>query len=192
MKTHARVVIVGGGINGCSLLYHLTRLGWTDVVLVEKNELTSGSTWLAAGNVVQWTPNRCNSRLHQYSIALYQSLEAETGQETGWRTTGSLRLATTADRMDEYRHVLSKDHTLGIGCDLVSPAEARELFPFMEIDGLIGAMHHELDGHWRSSWNDDRACEGRPSGWRRDIPVQPRTGPVTDVRRRVGRPYRAG
>ena len=147
MKTHARVVIVGGGINGCSLLYHLTQLGWTDVVLVEKNELTSGSTWLAAGNVVQWTPNRCNSRLHQYSIALYRSLEAETGQETGWRTTGSLRLATTSDRMDEYRHVLSKDHTLGIGCNLVSPAEARELFPFMEIDGLMGAMHHKLDGH---------------------------------------------
>ena len=66
MKTQARVVIIGGGISGCSLLYHLTKLGWTDVALVEKNELTSGSTWLAAGNVVQWTPNRCNTKLHQY------------------------------------------------------------------------------------------------------------------------------
>ena len=113
LKTQARVVVIGGGISGCSLLYHLTKLGWTDVVLVEKDELTSGSTWLAAGNVVQWTSNRCNARLHQYSIKLYQELEAETGQETGWRTTGSLRLATTTDRMDEYRHVLSKDHTLG-------------------------------------------------------------------------------
>ena len=147
MRTQARLVVIGGGISGCSLLYHLTKLGWTDVVLVEKNELTSGSTWMAAGNVVQWAPNRSTSRLLQYSISLYQSLEAETGQETGWRTTGSLRLATTADRMDEYRHVLSKDRTLGIASSLVSAEEAQELFPFMEMDGLVGAMHHELDGH---------------------------------------------
>ncbi|MEE2790948.1 MAG: FAD-dependent oxidoreductase [Acidobacteriota bacterium] len=147
MKTQARVVVIGGGISGCSLLYHLTRLGWTDVVLVEKNELTSGSTWLAAGNVVQWAPNRCNARLHQYSIKLYQELQSETGQETGWRTTGSLRLATTSDRMDEYRHVLSKDHTLGIECALVSPEEASKLFPFMRVEGLVGAMHHVRDGH---------------------------------------------
>ena len=147
MKTQARVVIIGGGISGCSLLYHLTKLGWTDVALVEKNELTSGSTWLAAGNVVQWTPNRCNTKLHQYSIKLYQELEAETGQETGWRTTGSLRLATTSDRMDEYRHVLSKDHALGINCNLVSPEEAQQLFPYMRTEGLVGAMHHVFDGH---------------------------------------------
>ena len=147
MKKQTRVVVIGGGISGCSLLYHLTKLGWTDVVLVEKDELTSGSTWLAAGNVVQWTSNRCNARLHQYSIKLYQELEAETGQATGWRTTGSLRLATTTDRMDEYRHVLSKDHTLGIECNLVSPEEAQKLFPFMHTEGLVGAMHHVLDGH---------------------------------------------
>lgn len=147
MKTHARVVVIGGGINGCSLLYHLTKLGWTDVVLVEKDELTSGSTWMASGNVVQWAANRCNARLHQYSIKLYQELEAETGQATGWHTTGSLRLATTSDRMDEYRHVLSKDHFLGIDCDLLSPQEAQKLFPFMHTRGLVGAMYHVLDGH---------------------------------------------
>ena len=147
MKSHARLVIIGGGVSGCSLLYHLTKLGWTDVVLIEKDELTSGSTWLAAGNVVQWAPDRCTSRLLQYSISLYQSLEAETGQETGWRTTGSLRLATTADRMDEYRHVLSKDRELGIACSLVSAEEAKGLFPFMEVEGVVGAMYHELDGH---------------------------------------------
>ena len=147
MKSQARVVIIGGGINGCSLLYHLTKLGWTDVTLVEKNELTSGSTWLAAGNVVQWTPNRCNSRLHKYSIELYRGLEAETGHQTGWQTTGSLRLATTAERMDEYRYVLSKDHALGIECALIDPDEAKVLFPFMHTNGLVGAMHHILDGH---------------------------------------------
>ena len=74
MKTHARAVVIGGGINGCSVLYHLAKLGWTDIVLVEKNELTSGSTWIAAGNVVQWAATRTNSRLHQYSIKLYQEL----------------------------------------------------------------------------------------------------------------------
>ncbi|MFH1136403.1 MAG: FAD-dependent oxidoreductase [Pseudomonadota bacterium] len=147
MKTHARVVVIGGGINGCSVLYHLTKMGWTDVVLVEKGELTSGSTWLAAGNVVQWAGNRANSRLHQYSIKLYRELEEETGQSTGWHTTGSLRLATTKQRMDEYRHVLSKDHVLGIECYLLGPDEAQRLFPFMRTEGLAGAMHHVLDGH---------------------------------------------
>ncbi len=147
MKAHARVVVIGGGINGCSVLYHLAKRGWTDVVLVEKDELTSGSTWIAAGNVVQWAATRTNSRLHQYSIKLYQELEAETGQNTGWHTTGSLRLATTKDRFDEYRHILAKDHALGIECYLVSPSEARGLFPFMHTDGLVGAMYHVHDGH---------------------------------------------
>jgi dimethylglycine dehydrogenase len=147
MKTHARVVVVGGGINGCSVLYHLAKRGWADVVLVEKNELTSGSTWMAAGNVVQWAGTRTNSRLHQYSIKLYQDLEAETGQGTGWHTTGSLRLATTQDRFDEYRHILAKDHGLGLECYLVSPGEAKKLFPFMRTDGLVGAMYHVGDGH---------------------------------------------
>jgi dimethylglycine dehydrogenase len=147
VKSHARLVIIGGGISGCSLLYHLTKLGWTDVVLIEKDELTSGSTWLAAGNIVQWAPDRCTSRLLQHSISLYQSLEAETGQQTGWQTTGSLRLATTSDRMDEYRHVLSKDRALGIACSLVSAEEAKGLFPFMEADSVVGAMYHEFDGH---------------------------------------------
>ena len=147
MKTHARVVVIGGGINGCSVLYHLAKLGWTDIVLVEKNELTSGSTWIAAGNVVQWAATRTNSRLHQYSIKLYQELEAETGQSTGWHTTGSLRLATTKDRFDEYKHILAKDHALGLECYLVSPSEAKKLFPFMQTDGLVGAMHHVHDGH---------------------------------------------
>lgn len=91
--------------------------------------------------------NPANSRLHQYSIQLYQQLEAETGQSTGWHTTGSLRLATTRDRLDEYRHILSKDHALGIECHLVGSGEAKKLFPFMETNGLVGAMVHVHDGH---------------------------------------------
>jgi dimethylglycine dehydrogenase len=145
-------------------LYHLTKLGWSDVVLIEKNELTSGSTWLAAGNVVQWTGNRCNSRLHKYSIELYQRLEKETGQHTGWHTTGSLRLATTPDRMDEYRHVQSKDRALGIECHLLSPGEARALFPYMHTDGLIGAMYHPHDGHCDPAGTTQALATGARTG----------------------------
>ncbi len=148
MKSHARVVIIGGGINGCSLAYHLTKIpGWNDIVLVEKDELTSGSTWLAAGNVVQYFNNRAGARLHQYSIELYQNLEKETGQSTGWHTTGSLRLAQTKARLDEYKHVLSKDHNLGLECHLVTPDEMKKLFPYMHTDGLVGGLHHVVDGH---------------------------------------------
>ncbi len=100
MKEHTKVLIIGGGIVGCSVLYHLTKLGWKDVALLERDELTSGSTWLAAGNVPQFSLSRVISRLVRYSIDLYQSLEKETGQSTGWHTTGSLRLATHRGRMD--------------------------------------------------------------------------------------------
>lgn len=147
MKTHARAVVIGGGINGCSVLYHLTKLGWTDVVLVEKGELTSGSTWLAAGNVAQFNLSRTGARLHKYSIELYKSLEAETGQHTGWHTTGAIRLATNNDRMDEYRHVLAKDRQLGLEVGLVTPSEMKDLFPYLETEGLLGGLYHPNDGH---------------------------------------------
>ena len=147
MKTQARAVVIGGGINGCSVLYHLTKLGWSDVVLVEKGELTSGSTWLAAGNVAQFNLGRTGARLHKYSIELYKNLEKETGQHTGWHTTGAIRLATNNDRMDEYRHVLAKDRQLGLEVGLVSPAEMKHLFPYLETGGLVGGLYHPNDGH---------------------------------------------
>src|SRR5215475_7934534 len=102
MKSHARVVIVGGGIVGVSIAYHLTKFGWTDVALLEMNELTAGSTWHAAGLLPLFNMSYSVGQLHKYSVDLYQSLEAETGQAVGFHKTGNLRLATNRDRMDEY------------------------------------------------------------------------------------------
>jgi len=111
MKTHARVVVIGGGIAGCSTLYHLTKLGWSDVVLVDKDELTSGSTWLAAGNVPQYSKSYNGTRIHDYPVKLYPTLEEETGQDTGWYSCGSLRIALEKERLIEYKHVVEKDKT---------------------------------------------------------------------------------
>ena len=106
MKSHARVVIVGGGIVGVSILYHLTKKGWTDAVLLEKMDLTHGSTWHAAGLLPLFNMSYSIGQLHKYSVDLYKSLEAETGQAVGFHPTGNLRLATNRDRMDEYLQVL--------------------------------------------------------------------------------------
>jgi dimethylglycine dehydrogenase len=147
MKEHTRVLIIGGGIVGCSVLYHLTKLGWKDVTLLERDELTSGSTWLAAGNVPQFSLSRVISRLVRYSIDLYQGLEKETGQSTGWHTTGSLRLATHQGRMDEFKRAFSKDRMLGIDSELVDINRILELFPLINKDGIIGGLFHPHDGH---------------------------------------------
>ena len=102
METHARVVVIGGGIVGISTLYHLVRKGWTDVVLVERRELTSGSTWHAAGLLPLFNMSYSVGQIHKYSVALYKTLEKETGQDVGLRQVGNIRLATNEDRMDEF------------------------------------------------------------------------------------------
>ena len=147
MKKIAKVVVIGGGIAGCSVLYHLTKLGWKDAILVEKNELTSGSTWMAAGNVPLFSLGRTPSRIIKYSIELYKNLEIETGKHTDWHTTGSLRLAVNQARMDEFNHVLGKDRVLGIECELVGRDRIQELFPLIETDGILGGLWHPNDGH---------------------------------------------
>ena len=106
MKDQARVVVIGGGIVGCSVLYHLAKLGWSDVVLVEKIELTAGSTWHATGLLPLFSMGYSVGQLHKYSIDLYQQLEEETGQAVSFHRTGNLRLATNQERMDEYPEVL--------------------------------------------------------------------------------------
>ena len=106
MKDQARVVVIGGGIVGCSVLYHLAKLGWSDVVLVEKIELTAGSTWHATGLLPLFNMGYSVGQLHKYSIDLYQQLEEETGQAVSFHRTGNLRLATNQERMDEYPEVL--------------------------------------------------------------------------------------
>ncbi|MCH7911146.1 MAG: FAD-binding oxidoreductase, partial [Candidatus Hydrogenedentes bacterium] len=114
LRNEAQVVIVGGGIIGCSIAYHLTQLGWRDVVLVEKGVLTSGSTWHAAGLVGQLRSSRSVTRMLNYSVDLYKRLEAETGQSTGWKESGCLRLACTQDRLFELRRGVTTARSFGL------------------------------------------------------------------------------
>ncbi|HUI18353.1 MAG TPA: FAD-dependent oxidoreductase [Alphaproteobacteria bacterium] len=143
----ARAVVIGGGILGCSVLYHLTRLGWRDVVLLEKGELTQGSTWHAAGNTPHFSTSLAIARLHMESVALYQRLEAETGQAVGFHKTGSLRLALKPERMDEWRHHRGKARYLGLPYELLGPREIAELHPLVETKGILGAVWNPEDGH---------------------------------------------
>jgi dimethylglycine dehydrogenase len=134
-------------VAGCSLLYHLTKLGWSDVLLVEKDELTSGSTWHAAGLCTQFNPSYNIMKLLRDSIDLYESLEAETGQAVDLHRCGSLRLAASRDRLDEFEHRRGMADQLGIPFEIVSPERARELFPLLDTQGILGAAHLASDGY---------------------------------------------
>lgn len=146
MKDQARVVIIGGGILGCSTAYHLAQMGWKDVVLVEKGELTSGSTWHAAGLVGQLRSDRNLTRMLQYSVSLYEHLEAETGLTTGWKKTGCLHLASTAERMYELKSGATTARSFGLEMHMITPKEAYDLCPIISLDGVIGAAFMPTDG----------------------------------------------
>ncbi len=145
----ARVVIVGGGVMGVGLAYHLAHEGWgPEVVLLEKGELTSGSTWHAAGQITQSTSSFSLGKCVAYNIGLYSGgLEAETGQAVTWHGCGSFRLAYDADEMDWLRHTLSVGRALGFNMELVAPDRVAELHPFYNLDGVLGALHTPDDGH---------------------------------------------
>ena len=147
MRDQARVVVIGGGIVGCSVLYHLAKLGWSDVMLVEKTELTAGSTWHAAGLLPLFNMSYSVGQLHKYSIDLYQQLEAETGQAVSFHRTGNLRLATNQERMDEYRNYCGTANTIGVPFELIGPNEIGDLWPLCNLEGLVGALFHPHDGH---------------------------------------------
>lgn len=146
MKDSAQVVIIGGGIIGCSTAYHLAKMGWQDVVLIEKDELTSGSTWHAAGLVGQLRSDRNLTRMLQYSVGLYEQLEAETGLNTGWEKTGCLHLASTAERMLELKRGATTARSFGLEMHIITPEEAYDLCPIISLDGLIGAAFMPTDG----------------------------------------------
>ena len=146
MKDYAQVVIIGGGIVGCSTAYHLTRMGWHDVVIVEKGELTSGSTWHAAGLVGQLRAERNITRMLQYSVSLYRKLEEETGLTTGWKMSGCLHLAKTPERMFELKKGATTARSFGLEMNMITPSEAKELFPMMVTDDLVGAAFMPTDG----------------------------------------------
>ena len=147
MKTKARVVVIGGGVVGVSTLYHLAKKGWTDVVLCERTELTAGSTWHAAGLLPLFNMSYSVGQIHKYSVALYQTLEAETGQPVGFEQCGNLRLATNRDRMDEYYHYAGTARTIGVDVEFLTPREIGELWPLCDLDGLVGAIYHPGDGY---------------------------------------------
>ena len=146
MLAEAKVVVIGGGVGGLSALYHLTKLGWTDAVLLEESELTSGTTWHAAGLCTQFSGSYNLMGLLKYSLDLYRSIETETGQPVGFHPTGSLRLAQTGDRLDEFAHVQGVADLLDVPFEIVGRDRAAELFPLMNPAGVIGAAYLPTDG----------------------------------------------
>ncbi|MGH7190235.1 MAG: NAD(P)/FAD-dependent oxidoreductase, partial [Acetobacteraceae bacterium] len=146
LPAHARVVVIGGGVVGASVLWHLARMGWTDSVLLERNELTSGSTWHAAGNCPNFATIESVMRLHRYSNRLYTRLGAELGYPVDFHVTGAVRLAQSRERMDELRHITDAARRLGIAFEMLDREAARLLFPFAELDGVLGAQWDPDDG----------------------------------------------
>jgi dimethylglycine dehydrogenase len=147
MKSHTRVAIIGGGVVGCSALYHLTKLGWKDVTLIERSELTSGSTWHAAGGFHTLNADTNMAALQGYTIGLYRELEEISGQSCGLHHVGGITLAGTPDRMDFLRAERAKHRYMGLDTHLVTPDEIRELSPITNTEGILGALYDPLDGH---------------------------------------------
>ena len=147
MKSHVQVVVIGGGVVGCSVLYHLTKFGWQDVVLIERSELTSGSTWHAAGGFHTLNSDTNIAALQGYTIKLYQELEEISGQSCGLHHVGGVTLATDPDRMDYLKAERAKHRYMGLDTRLVSPDEIKQLCPVISTDGIVGGMYDPLDGH---------------------------------------------
>ncbi|HXY85900.1 MAG TPA: FAD-dependent oxidoreductase [Gaiellaceae bacterium] len=183
MRASARAVVIGGGVGGCSILYWLTKVGWDDVVLVERADLTSGSTFHSAGLVGQLRGSLSLTKMMMSSVELYRSLEAEVELETGWREVGSLRLASSQERMEELARQAGWAKTFGLPLELVSPTEAQELFPPMSTDGVLGAAYLPTDGYIDPSQLTFALAEGARRGGA-EVSTQTR---VTGIRLDRGR-----
>jgi dimethylglycine dehydrogenase len=147
MNSHARVVVIGGGVVGVSTLYHLAKLGWSDVMLIERKELTSGSTWHAAGLLPLFNLSYSVGQMHKYSVGLYPSLEAETDLNVGFSQVSNIRIAKTRDRMDEYRYYAGVAETIGVDVRFLTPAQIKDIWPLCEVGDLLGAIQHPGDGY---------------------------------------------
>ena len=147
MKSHSRVVIVGGGMMGVGLLYHLALEGWDDCVLIEKGELTSGSTWHAAGQCPSFIGNYSMAQIHHYSNSLYPKLESITGQATGWHGCGGIRFATNKEELDWFRYVEGISRNVGFRMQIISPEECQRINPFVDVTGVIAGAWTLDDGH---------------------------------------------
>ncbi|MFU8882713.1 MAG: GcvT family protein [Rhodobacterales bacterium] len=146
LPTRAQAVIIGGGVSGCSVAYHLAKAGWTDIILLERKQLTSGTTWHAAGLIGQLRGSQNMTRLAKYSADLYVKLEAETGVATGMRQTGSISVALTAHRLEELRRQATLARAFDVDVAEISPAEIKAMYPHLEVGDVLGGVHLPLDG----------------------------------------------
>ena len=147
MKTHVKALVVGGGAVGTGIAYHLAKYGWEDVMLVERDELTSGSTWHAAGLLPLFNMGYATTHLHDYSVNFYKSLEAETGLNAGFSVVGNLRMAQTKERMDEFMLYGSTAETVGVPYEQLTPDQIKQRWPLIHTDDLQGAIYHPTDGY---------------------------------------------
>ncbi|SMR81574.1 dimethylglycine dehydrogenase [Aliiroseovarius halocynthiae] len=147
MKTNVKALVVGGGAVGTAIAYHLAKAGWDDVMLIERDELTSGSTWHAAGLLPLFNMSYATTHIHDYSVKFYKELEAETGLNAGFAVVGNLRMAQTEDRMDEFKLYASTADTVGINYEFLTPDQIKERWPLIETGDLKGALYHTEDGY---------------------------------------------
>ena len=162
MKSHSQVVVIGGGVVGCSVLYHLTKLGWKDTVLLERSELTSGSTWHAAGGMhtINGDPNV--AKLQQYTIDLYQEIQEISGQDIGKHVTGGIMLAATKERFEWLQTIHARGRYLGLETEIISPKEAQKIMPLINPEHFVGALHDSIEGHldpYSTTWAYAKAAK---------------------------------
>ncbi|MEO0730990.1 MAG: FAD-dependent oxidoreductase, partial [Pseudomonadota bacterium] len=148
LPTKARAVIIGGGVSGCSVAYHLAKLGWDEVVLLERRQLSCGTTWHAAGLIGQLRPSQNLTKLTRYSADLYGALEAETGVATGMRRNGSMTVALNAGRLEEIRRQASLARALDVDVQEWSPAECKDMYPLLETKDVVGGAFIPGDGQF--------------------------------------------
>jgi dimethylglycine dehydrogenase len=182
MITDAKVAVIGGGVAGCSLLYHLTRLGRSEVVLLEQHELTSGSTWHSAGLCTQFNQSYNVMGLLRASVELYEQLEAETGHAVDYHRCGSVRIATDEDRVHQFLHVGGIAESVGVPFEIVAPERALELFPLMDPDGVVAAAYLPTDGHVDPNGLTNALAKGASARGARIL----RESRVTAIERRDG------
>ena len=183
VPSQAQVVVIGGGIVGCSTAYHLAKLGWRDVVLLERAKLTSGSTFHAAGLVGQLRTNANITQLLKYSVELYDGLEAETGQATGWKKNGGLRLACNQERWTEVKRQATTAHSFGLEMELLTPQEAQALWPLIEVSDVVGAAFLPTDGQASPSDITQALARGARQGGAKIV----QDCPVTAIKVKDGR-----